>query len=101
MAKVFINNIDLINIANAIRTKNGKNVLYLPSDMADAIISLPMCDTTNATATESDIVSGKTAYVNNVQIIGNLNIQKCYISTNAPSSDLGEEQDLCFIIGGG
>lgn len=41
MGKAFINDENLTGIANAIRAKLGVNTQYLPSEMADAINSIP------------------------------------------------------------
>lgn len=41
MANVIINDVNLTNIANAIRGKNGSSDTYKPSEMADAITNLP------------------------------------------------------------
>ena len=41
MGKAFIQESTLTDIANAIRTKNGTNNTYLPSQMDDAILALP------------------------------------------------------------
>lgn len=40
MANVIVEESNLTSIANAIRSKNGKTVNYLPSEMAGAIQSL-------------------------------------------------------------
>ena len=40
MANVIINDTNLTNIANAIREKNGGEILYKPSEMADAILAI-------------------------------------------------------------
>jgi hypothetical protein len=41
MSKVLVNETSLAGIADAIRGKNGTSVTYKPSEMAEAIISLP------------------------------------------------------------
>ena len=41
MASVIVSDTDLINIANAIRAKNGLTTKYKPSEMAQAILALP------------------------------------------------------------
>lgn len=38
--KAFVNESDLEDIANAIRSRNGSNDTYLPSEMGSAISSL-------------------------------------------------------------
>lgn len=64
----------LTNISNAIREKNGLSDLYLPSEMPNAIraISTLNAETANATALSSDILEGKTAYVQGLSITGTI-----------------------------
>lgn len=50
--------------------------------------------TTDANATSSDILNGKSAYVNGVKITGNVVVQKYYSGSSTPSSSLGNNGDL-------
>lgn len=55
-------------------------------------------DTSNATATDADIVSGKTAYVNGSKVTGTLVVQNYYTGTTVPESSLGNNGDLYFKV---
>ena len=51
-------------------------------------------DTSDATATAADIVSGKTAYVDGREVEGSLVVQHYYTDSTAPSSSLGNNGDI-------
>ena len=55
-------------------------------------------DTSDATATESDIVNGKTAYINGGKVTGTLVVQNYYTGSAAPESTTGEDGDLYFKV---
>jgi hypothetical protein len=55
-------------------------------------------DTSDATATDADIVSGKTAYVNGAKVTGTLVVQNYYTGTTTPESTTGEDGDLYFKV---
>lgn len=99
MAKAFIDDTNLTAIANAIRAKNGSTDTYLPSAMPAAIEAIPTgIDTSDATATAADIVSGQTAYINGTKITGALVVQNYYTGTTTPESTTGEDGDLYFKV---
>ena len=69
---------------------------YTLGEIKIAAIPAEYITTTDANAQTSEIISGKTAYVNGSKITGSLVIQKYYTGTSAPASSLGNNGDIYF-----
>ena len=81
---------------SAANIKAGSVITVGDSASASRIMSVTGTFTSDANATASDIVSGKSGYVNGVKIDGSLVVQTYYTGSSAPSSNLGSNGDLYF-----
>lgn len=71
MAEYLVNEIDLSNVATAIRQKTGgANLISFPDEYISGIESLT--NTNDATATDLDVLANKTAYANGQKLYGSL-----------------------------
>ena len=71
MTEYLVNEIDLSNVATAIRQKTGgATLISFPDGYISGIESLT--NTNDATATDSDILANKTAYANGQKLHGSL-----------------------------
>ena len=97
-----INGSTLSAIGDAIREKSGGTALYKPSEMAAAIRSI--LDTSDATATASDIIEGKTAYANGEKVTGTIpTVEQATPSISVTESGLISvftTQDSGYVRGG-
>lgn len=80
-------------------TKSSQTIT--PSSGYDGLASVQInaipsnyIDTTDATASASDIRSGKSAYVNGSKVNGSLVVNKVYVGSTNPASSFGNDGDI-------